>query len=357
MSYSRCDSTKLYNHQTLKKLVMRKLLPLVILITCLTGSIYAQQDAMFTNYVFNALNYNPAYAGSKDHMAIGALHRTQWWGINGAPSTQSVFMHTPLKNDRVGIGFNLFNDAIGPTNNLGVNVSYAYRIPIGENGARLSIGIQGGIENFRSDWDELILDDSGDGTFLNSPNLLLPNFGGGIYYYSKYFYAGLSVPHLVENSLRAKEDDINTALSARQYRHYYFAMGTAIPLNGDDLIFKPSILVKNVGLDSKLRKDEQYQNIAAPTEFDIDLSLLFYETFWVGASFRSALEAFGSDPSSSYDSVDVWAQYMLNSGLRIGAGYDFTVSGLSRVASGSFEIMLGYEFDYEENKTVTPRYF
>ena len=97
---------------------MRKLFTLVALTFFVGGTIFAQQDAMFTKYVFNSLNYNPAYAGAKDHMSIGLLHRTQWWGIEGAPSTQSFFAHTPLKNDRVGVGINIFNDKIGPTNNL-----------------------------------------------------------------------------------------------------------------------------------------------------------------------------------------------------------------------------------------------
>lgn len=335
---------------------MRKLLPLFILCMFLGGSAFAQQDAMFTKYVFNSLSYNPAYAGAKDHMAVGLLHRTQWWGIDGAPSTQSFFGHTPLKNERVGVGLNIFNDAIGPTNNLGVNVSYAYRIPLGENGAKLSIGLQGGIENFRADWGELqLFQESNDQAFDQNVNLWLPNFGAGIYYYNKSFYAGLSVPHLVENTLSSSDRNITTAMWARQYRHYYLTVGGAVQLNGEDLIFKPSLLIKNVGFDSRLRKDEQFQSVGAPTEFDVDLSLLFYQTFWIGASFRSSFEAFSGQ--SSYDSADIWAQYMMSNGLRIGAAYDFTVTKLNSVAGGSFEIMLGYEFDYATKKTVTPRYF
>jgi len=322
------------------------------------GSAHAQQDPLFTKYMFNSLIFNPAYAGSKDHLSLGILHRSQWVGIDGAPVTQSVTAHTPLKNDRVGVGFSLVNDAIGPTNNLGVNLSYAYRIPVGENGAKLSIGLQGGVENYRGDFNELNTEVQvgADPAFLENPNVWLPNFGAGVYYYSKSFYAGFSSPQLVEYSLRQNNLGGNGANQwARQYRHYFFTAGGAIPLSGEDLIFKPSVLVKNVSLFSGLRKDPEFDNFSTPTEFDVDVSVFFYQTLWVGLSYRSAFEDF--DETSSFDSIDIWASYFLKNGLRIGAAYDYTLTELSSATSGSFELFLGYEFEYETKKTVTPRYF
>ncbi len=333
---------------------MRKLLTLFIVIY-FAGSSFAQQDPMFTKYMFNSLVFNPAYAGSKDHMSIGLLHRTQWWGIDGAPVTQSFTVHTPLKNERVGVGLSVVNDKIGPTNNLGANVSYAYRIPVGANGAKLAIGLQAGVENWRADWNQLNLPEANDPTFDLSPNKWLPNFGAGVYYYSKSFYAGFSSPHLVEYDLRDEVGTQGENIWARQYRHYFFSVGGAIPLSGDDLIFKPSLLVKNVSLFQGLRKDEQFQTVGTPTEFDIDLSVLFYQAFWLGLSYRSAIENF--DDTSSEDSIDIWASYFLKNGLRIGAAYDYTLTELQPEAKGSFELFLGYEFDYDTRKTVTPRYF
>lgn len=331
---------------------MRNLFTLIGLIACFSFTAYGQQDPMFTKYMFNSLVVNPAYAGSKDHLALGLLHRTQWWGIEGAPTTQTLTAHTPLKNDRVGVGFSLVNDVIGPTKSIGANLSYAYRIPIGSG--KLSFGLQGGIYNWRADWNKLEIEQGGDDAFNTNPSFWLPNFGAGLYYYNKYWYAGFGVPHLVEYDLRDKER-IDTDLWAKQFRHYYFSAGVAVPLNGDALIFKPSVLVKSTGLFSSLRKDEAFQNIGSPTEFDIDLSLLFYETFWVGASFRSSIEYF--DDTSSYDSVDFWASYLLKSGLRIGAAYDYTLTKLQQAAKGSFEVFLGYEFNFKEKQFVTPRYF
>ncbi len=333
---------------------MRKLSTILALLF-LVGQAFGQQDPMYTKYMFNSLTFNPAYAGSKDHMSIGLLHRTQWWGIQGAPTTQTLTIHTPLKNERVGVGLSLVNDKIGPTNTFGANLSYAYRIPVGSNGAKLAIGLQAGVENYRADWNKLDLDDGSDPVFEVNPNKWLPNFGAGIYYYSKMFYAGFASPHLVEYDLREETGQFGENTWARQYRHYFFSMGGAIPISGEDLVFKPSMLLKNVSLLSGLRKDPQFQNVSSPTEIDVDMSVLFYQTFWLGVSYRTSIENF--DDTSSDDSIDVWASYFLKNGFRIGAAYDYTLTELQPEAKGSFELFLGYEFDYETKKTVTPRYF
>jgi len=331
---------------------MRKTFTLVAFLFLFSLVSYAQQDAMFTKYMFNSLVYNPGYAGSKDHLSLGLLHRTQWWGIEGAPQTQSFTIHTPLKNERVGVGLTAVNDVVGPIHTINANLSYAYRIPIGKG--KLSIGLQGGLYNWRADWDKLDIQDNTDDAFSETdPNYFLPNFGAGLYYYTDRFYIGVASPHLIEYDLR--RDNINTAIWSKQYRHYFAMLGAAIPLGGESFIFKPSILVKNVGLFSGASKDPAFQRIGAPTEFDIDLSMMFYQAFWVGISFRSAIEGF--DDRSSFDSFDIWASYYLMNGLRIGAAYDYTVTKLQSPAQGSFEVMIGYEFDYKTKRTVTPRYF
>ena len=330
---------------------MKKHLTIISLFLLIGHFVLAQQEPMFTKYMFNSLIFNPAYAGSAEHMTIGLLHRTQWYEINGAPQTETFTLHTPLRNERVGVGFSVINDKIGPTNTTGVNLVYAYRIPLGK--AKLSIGLQGGIESYRADWSQLNLENPIDPSFLEPVNKFLPNFGAGLYIYSKHFYIGGSVPHLVEYDLR---NDAQFDIYARQVRHYYFMSGAAIPLNGNALIFKPSILVKNVGWDKRITKLDAFRDIGAPNEFDIDLSLLFQETLWVGASFRSSWAKI-IDNGSSYDSADIWFSYLLRNGLRFGAAYDYPLTELSNVTSGAFEVMVGYEFDFKERKIVTPRYF
>jgi len=133
--------------------------------------------------------------------------------------------------------------------------------------------------------------------------------------------------------------------------------GLAIPLRGDALVFKPSFLLKNAGLFKGQSKEPAFQTIGAPNEFDIDLSLLFQQTLWIGTSFRSALNAFGSEANSSVDSWDIWASYNLPNGLRIGVAYDYPLSDIRTVTTGAFELMVGYEFNYKNTRVVTPRYF
>ena len=324
------------------------------LAACLSTAAIAQQDAMFTKYMFNSLSYNPAYAGSKDYMSLGLLHRSQWLGIDGAPNSQTFTGHTPLRNERVGVGMALSNDIIGPTNTVSANFSYAYRIPISD-GLRLSVGLQGGIENWRADFSKLTLASTGiDAAFNETPNRWLPNFGAGLFLFSERFYAGLSSPHLVEYELR-DNDDPNVEIYSRRYRHYFATVGAAIPVRGDDIIFKPSLLVKNVGLFSKASKTNAAATVGAPTELDIDASLLFYNKFWVGASFRTAVEVINE--RSSYDSADIWFSVNLNNGMRLGGSYDYPLTALNQVTSGGFEVMLGYEFNFLTKRLVTPRYF
>ena len=132
--------------------------------------------------------------------------------------------------------------------------------------------------------------------------------------------------------------------------------GAVLPLQGDALMFKPSLLVKNVGWDKRASKLDAFRDIGAPIEFDIDLSLLFQQTLWVGVSFRSTFaQTFQS--TSSHDSADIWVSYLLKNGFRIGAAYDYPLSELSQVTSGAFEIMIGKDFNFNERKVVTPRYF
>ncbi len=336
---------------------MKKILTLAIGLFLTAQVAFAQQDPMFTKYMFNTLAFNPAYAGAQEHLSLGLLHRTQWWGLNGGPQTQSLTAHTPLKNDRVGVGISFMNDNIGPTNTFTGDVSYAYRIPIGTK-AKLAVGLQAGFQNYVIDGSKVDPFET-DFVFVSSSRWT-PNFGAGLYFSTKKFYVGFSSPHLVEWAYRDGKATPGKPYAA-QYRHYFTTMGAAIPINGDNLIFKPSIMIRNVGLLSSLNKDVFKKKIAAPTGFDIDMSLLFYKTFWLGAAYRSAFEQFSTDAAgkalSSASSVNVWMSYNLSNGMRIGAAYDYNLTKLQKPTQGSFELFLGYEFDYKEKKVVTPRYF
>lgn len=331
---------------------MRKITLLTFAFLAMTGTVsFGQQDPMFTKYMFNSLYFNPAYAGSNEHLSLNLIHRQQWVGIEGAPTTQSFTLHSPLKNERVGVGMSIVNDKIGATGTLDANFAYAYRIPFGKK-FKLSVGLQAGVTNWRGDWKLLKIENQNDQVFADNVNKWLPNFGAGLYLNSKMFYAGLGCPKLVEYDLR-DANATSTPIYAKTYRHYFTTVGAAIPLSGDRLIFRPSALVKSAAWFGSFRKDPSFQKIGAPTEVDIDLSFFMQQTLWVGAAYRTAIER----STSSDDSVDFWAAYFLKNGMRIGVAYDYTLTDIRKVTDGSFEVMLGYEFDYKTKRVVTPRYF
>jgi len=344
----------------------------LLLAGIVTSSSFGQQDPMFTQYMFNSLTFNPAYAGSKNYLSANVLYRTQWLGWNarnnnlnpelttgGAPISQTFTIHTPV-NKRVGVGLSVVNDKIGATESTSANLSYAYRIPFAEG--HLALAIQGGMINFRGDFRNLIARDVDDPAFaVEQPNDWRPNFGTGIYYNSDRFYAGVSVPRLIEMTLRNTDPNENPSVRefVKSYRHFYFTMGGAIPLNGNqDFVFKPSFLVKSVGLLSELeRSGSSTTIIGAPTEFDIDGSIFLYKTFWIGLSFRSSFDIFITQESST-DSADAWVAFYLKNGLRLGFAYDFSLTPIQQRSIGSFEMSVGYDFNYSEVESVnSPRYF
>lgn len=345
---------------------MNRCFILLLMLTIMATSAIGQQDAMFTKYMFNSLNFNPGYAGSTDYLSITALHRDHWYGIDGGPVTQSITGHMPI-GDKIGIGLALNNDVIGATASSTANFSYAYKVKFGEG--ILSLGLQAGLRNFRTDWSRLefkdprLGDESFDSDLVNS---WMPNFGTGAYYYTEKFYLGFSIPHLIDYDLRASnvEDPNLNQRIARYYRHYFFHAGMAIPVKGNAIVFKPSLLFKSVNLFGEFSSQKNLQNnIATPNEIDIDMSFYFYELLWVGAAFRTSVETFlssgvgGNTFDSSIGSADVWVALTMKNGTRIGLSYDYPLTRISGVAKGSFEMMLGYDFNYQTKSTVTPRYF
>jgi type IX secretion system PorP/SprF family membrane protein len=324
---------------------MKKILCSTLVVIFFVTFSHAQQDPMFTKYMFNTLIYNPAFAGTKDHLSIGLLHRTQWVKLDGAPTTQTLTIHTPLKGKRVAVGGSLLHDDIGISKEVKLNGYYAYHINFKGN-SKLSVGVSGGVSNWQADFGDLEIDNPNDPSLMGNMQKFLPIVGAGAFYYNDLFYIGFSTPNILPNDLPS----INTIFNARQYGHYYLGGGLMLPLSST-LVFKPSFLIKNSNLYGAFGNN----NVGAPTEFDIDVSLLFYDALWVGMSFRSAFEGFNS--TSSVDSADAWLAYYLRNGFRVGVAFDYTLTPLQKVSVGSFEMVLGYEFDYKESAIMTPRYF
>jgi len=304
---------------------------------------FSQQDAMYSQYMFNGLAINPAYAGTRNVLSATGLFRRQWAGkkIEGAPITETFTIDAPLPKKKTGLGLNLINDKIGVTNSLAIDLVYAYRIKINRY-KTLSLGIQAGIWQYRANFTDVNLSKDPvlqqDESFQNNINRWDPNFGFGAYYYTKIFYAGLSLPHLLNTKLISKEDNANSAYGflsdsekAKQFQHAFFTMGYLMKFPKKYLTLKPSILLKYV--------------YGAPIELDLNANLWFYEKYAVGLSVRTA------------DAVAILLEAQANKQWRFGYSYDYSYTKLRRYNSGSHEIMVRYEFSYQKSKLLTPRYF
>lgn len=332
-------------------------MPRFLLFVCLLGclqplTLRAQQDPTLTQFSFNSLVFNPACAGINDHLAFAMTHRQQWLGVEGAPVSQTVSAHSPLRNKRIAIGGTLAHDKIGPTETFDFSAAYAYRFPIGDN-LQLSAGLQAGIANWHSDWFDITLENGVDEVFQKNNSRWLPNFGAGLFLYGDRFYAGISSPRLVEHDLRRAAGG-DYQFYSKTYRHYYTTVGASFPLDDDErIVIKPAVLLKSTGWFSSFRRDPTFQNIGSPTELDLDCSVFLNQTLRLGASWRTALEL----KQSSASSANLWAMYYLLNGLRLGASYDLTLSRLRQAATNSVEIVVGYEFDIKVKNVSSPRYF
>ncbi len=331
------------------------------------GGLQAQQDAMFTKYMFNPLPYNPAIAGTTEALDLLLLHRHQWFGIKGAPMTQQFSIHSPIKigkrNENASVGGFIGHDQIGVSRTFTGYAVFSYKLQLNnprrkERRIFLNIGLSGGVTNWSANYTNIELDNVNDPSFQNlTPNLFLPNFGAGLYLYSKMWYVGFSAPKLWTNSMRKRSPGESTlGPIAQEYRHYYFTVGGAIKIN-ENFAIRPSFLLKNVGL---FVAKNSANSVAAPTEFNVDLGFLIMRRFWVGASFRSSVE-FLVDQSSSYDSIDFWLGMRLKNGIRFGLAYDYTLTRLQGPGLGSYEVMFGYDLyktmeDEDGGKIIDPRY-
>ena len=303
---------------------MRKLHLLILLASFPLGNVLGQQQAMFTQYMFNGLAVNPAYAGSQDEISFTTLARRQWTAMEGAPTTETFSVHGPIRNRKIAIGLQLFHDAIGITNQYGVYGAYAYRVKMPQG--TLSAGAQVGFNSYRARYSAVSLKTSDDPRFsADEAGGILPNFGVGLYYQTQRFYAGGSSPLLITNSLPGGRES-----QAKQYRHWFFTTGVVVELSHHWKL-KPSTLVKVVE--------------GAPLEVDINANVLIRELIWLGISYRS------------FDALSFLVEWQITRPLRVGYAYDYTLTSLRSEHSGTHEIMLNYRLWFDQSETVSPRYF
>ncbi len=306
---------------------------LILVVALLSNTVVnAQYDAMFTQYMFNEMYINPAYTGTREAMSVNLTHRQQWVNFPGRPITTSFTLHGPLANDKMGLGISFLNEQIGKLNRNLVYLNYAYRIKTGDKG-HLSFGLMGGIHNQVNKLSELKATESGDvQVSQNTPSIISPNFGAGIYYYTNKFYAGISIPRMVDDSYmfdQSGELVKSAKLSANKF-HYYFTVGNVFEIN-DDLKIKPQAMVKMV------------QN--APLQYDVNVNFLIKNKIWAGASYRSSSD------------ISVLLGVQITPQLLVNYSYDYGLTKIQKYSQGSHEITIGYLFSYKQRKVATPRYF
>jgi type IX secretion system PorP/SprF family membrane protein len=299
----------------------------ILLLTAATGlGANAQQLSHYSQYMFNGLVINPAYAGSKNYLSAAALYRQQWTDFDGAPKTATFSIHSPISSGKMGLGFTFISDKIGPTSRMDFFGSYAFKIETGSG--VFALGIQGGATQYTATLSGLRTFDAGDNVQANGDDSeFLPNAGAGLYYYTETFYAGFSVPHLLSDDPKSSSD---TKTGPSNVMHYLFTTGIVLG-SSDNFKIKPSVMLKYVQ--------------AAPFNYDINANFFFGKILGVGLSYRSE------------DAIVGLLSLQLTPNLRLGYSYDLTQSDIKDYSNGSHEIMLGYDFGSEVPKVRVPRYF
>jgi type IX secretion system PorP/SprF family membrane protein len=286
---------------------------------------HAQQDAQFTQYMYNTINVNPAYAGSRGAMSIFGLHRTQWVGLDGAPVTNALSLNTPLNESNLGIGLSFINDRIGPTVENTISADVSYTVQASEN-YKLSFGVKATGNFFNVDAGKLNSDPTVVDKSLVNYSKFSPNIGAGVYLHSDKSYIGISVPNFIETN---RYNDNEVAIFKERI-NYYLIAGHVFDLNSD-IKFKPALLTKVVE--------------GAPLQVDVSANFMLYEKFVLGAAYR-------------WDAaVSALAGFQVTDGLYIGYGYDMDTTNLNNYNSGSHEIFLRYELFNNINKIISPRFF
>ena len=306
----------------------RKIIGFVLVL--FSSFIHAQQDSQYTHYMYNTVNINPAYAGSRGVMSIFGLHRTQWVGLDGAPVTSTLSINTPITNN-LGLGLSFINDKIGPSDESDLAVDFSYTIPVSEI-FKLSFGLKASANLLNIDFTKLDQYDDNDTTFeTNIDNKFSPNIGVGLYLHSEKTYVGLSAPHLLETKHFDEYANVGSdSHVAKRNIQYNLIAGHVFDLNYS-VKFKPSLLVKMVQ--------------GAPLDIDLSANFLINEKFVAGAAYRVNSAA------------SLMAGFQISQSLFIGYGYDFDTTPLAKYNSGSHELFLRYELFKKYDKIISPRFF
>jgi type IX secretion system PorP/SprF family membrane protein len=277
----------------------------------------SQENRIYSLYMFSPLVLNPAYAGNQNQFQASFINRSQWINVDGAPQTQLLTAHVGSIKRPVGVGMVVSLESIGVHKNSSVNISYAYQIK-GQD-FKLAFGLQGGVNFNQSNYSALLLNTNEN---LGNIQTFSPNFGFGVFYNTRKFYAGLSVPYFFQNSLVSNGTEISKA------PRYYFVNGGRIVKVSKDIVFKPSFLLR-------------FQQ-GTPINFDISGTIFYKKILSGGLSYRSS------------GAVVLLTEFQVNRNLRFGYAYDFVLNNkLGPYTGGAHEILLSYRIDLTQKPCHT----
>lgn len=303
------------------KILNKIVIALILLVSWKYSS--AQQDPMYSQYMFNLSSVNSAAIGRGDNISLMMVDRFQWVGFDGAPKTMSLTADIPIKFFNSGAGFTYVLDQIGLEKSNNLYVDYAYHIQVAR-GVRLGMGLKAGFKMYSANFDGV--GQIGDQVYEQSiKGDIMPNFGLGMFLYADNYYIGLSSPKMVNHKYEGNDD-----LTGGEERHFFVIGGYVLPIN-NEVIFKPAVATKMVK--------------GSPVSVDVTANFLFRNMLWGGLGYRSG------------DAITFLTQLQVSNRFRIGYAYDITLSKMRKASSGSHEIMLSYEFKNFKEKVRSPRYF
>ncbi len=292
-------------------------------------ALHAQQDPQYSQYMFNQLALNPAFAGSREKMSSTLLYRNQWTGIEGAPQTAAFSYQMPLQKKKIGVGGEIISDHLGPRSTTALLLSYAYRISFLKG--KLSFGLRMGAYNYAINWAKIDYKDKSD---LYNIGIRDSRFTGtgdfGTYYYTRSFYWGIGFNHLNQGKIISADlSSLNSGGNvSRQAVHFFMPIGKAYQVG--NVILNPTMLIKS--------------STNSPGSIDLSLNVLLKERLWLGVSVRSG-----------YGWV-VLSQLQINDYFKFGYSFDYGMNKIGIAGKASHEIMIGYDLNFKGAKMIMPRY-
>jgi type IX secretion system PorP/SprF family membrane protein len=324
------------------RMIMKQFLVIAILLLS-TRALYAQQDAQQSQYMFNGIYINPAYAGYKENLNFHSYFRSQWTGIEGAPKSMSLAVDAIANNGNVGLALQISNDRLGAQTNLSAYASYAYRLRMNNEGtSRLAFGLGIGAMQLGINGALLNPNDPEPNLVTGMQSTIVPDGRIGVFYSDDKYYAGLSADNLISQFINVR----NRGYIAQPKPHYYLTGGALFPLS-EDVLIKPSILLKD--------------DAGGPTSLDLNAFIMFGQRFWVGGSYRTGVKLYQksylqTDLSNLNSFVAAMELFPLEN-LRVGYAYDVSIGPLKGYSGGSHEISIGFYIKTQKTRMLTPRYF